>query len=228
MNKFYKIKSYFGSWNNFECGLIILAIILILGVGVILNCELLSIIVAFLGIFSALCQTKGLVLGQFFGVILAILYSYISYINRYYGEIMVYLLMVLPMYIIGIYTWSKNRDWKTEKLKQSDIKLREWLFLFILNVILFIGLYILLKYFNTNQLFISTLSMNLNLSATYLLIRRSRYCFIVYLFNALILLLLWGLPVINGNIMFLPMVFDAGLLIVNNIYGMIKWTRDIK
>lgn len=221
-----KLRNYCKSWNKFEISLIILAILLILGIGVILNCEMLSIVVAFLGIFSALNQTKKMVFGQVTGVILAILYSYMSYMNRYYGEVIVYMLVILPLYIVGIYTWSKNKDSKTEEVKQSEIYLKEWLVLLIINIILFIALYKMLKYFNTNQLIISTISMNLNLCATYLLVRRSKYCFIFYLINAFILLTLWGIPVINGNIKVLPMIFDALLLIINNIYGMIKWKNN--
>lgn len=220
-----KIRNYFGSWNKIEIGLMGLAVILILGVGIILKCELLSIMVAFLGIFSALNQAKGKVLGQFTGVVLAILYSYMSYMNRYYGEVIVYLFMILPLYIIGIYSWTKNKDLKTENVKQNDIYLKEWLVLIIVSIILFIGLYYLLRYFNTNQLIASTLSMIINLCATYLLTRRCKYSFIFYLVNAIILLFLWGMPVIQGNVMLLPMVFNAILLIGNNIYGMIKWSN---
>lgn len=219
------MKNYLKSWNTFEIILFVLSIVLILGVGLFLNCELLSIIVAFLGIFSALNQAKGKVTGQVIGVVLSILYSYMSYQNRYYGEVIIYACMILPMYVIGIYTWTKNKDKKTEEVKQNDISMQEWIALLVVNIILFVGLYFLLKYFNTSQLIVSTLSMNINLSATYLLTRRSKYSFIFYLINAFILLTLWGLPVLNGNILLLPMVFDALLLIANNIYGTIKWMK---
>lgn len=218
--------SYLKSWNKFEITLLVLSIILILGVGFILDCELLSIIVAFLGIFSALNQAKGKVLGQIIGVVLAILYSYMSYNNRYYGEVIIYACMLLPMYVVGIYTWTKNKDKSTENVKQNDISMKEWIILLIVNVVLFVGLYFLLKYFNTSQLLVSTLSMNINLSATYLLVRRCKYSFVFYLLNAFILLFLWGLPVLDGDYKLLPMVFDALLLIANNIYGTIKWMKQ--
>lgn len=171
-------------------------------------------------------QAKGKVLGQITGVLLAILYSYMSYNNRYYGEVIIYLCMILPMYFIGIYTWSNNKDITTEEVKQNDISMKEWISLLLINIILFIGLYYLLKHFNTSQLIISTLSMNINLTATYLLVRRCKYSFIFYLINAFILLALWGLPVLDGNYKLIPMVFDALLLIANNIYGTIKWMKQ--
>lgn len=220
------MKKYLKSWNKFETTLFLLSIILILGVGIFLDCELLSIIVSFLGIFSALNQAKGKVLGQFLGVLLSILYSYMSYHNRYFGEVIINLCMLLPMYMVGIYTWSKNKDKSTDNVKQNDIHIQEWIGLLIVNVILFVGLYFLLKYFNTSQLLFSTLSMIINLTATYLLVRRSKYSFVLYLINSFILLFLWVLPVLEGNYKIITMVFYIILLIVNNIYGTIKWMKQ--
>lgn len=156
---------------------------------------------------------------------MAILYSLMSYNNQYYGEVIVYLLVILPLYISGIYTWLKNKDKKSSKVKQNTIKKKEWTILAIVNVVAFVGLYVLLKHFNTSNLLVSTLSMNMNLTATYLLVRRCKYTFVFYLVNSVILLILWGVPVLNGNMLLLPMVFDGMLLFVNNIYGLYSWSR---
>ena len=219
------MKKYFKSWNKFEIALFALSIILILGLGFVLNCELLSIIVAFLGFFSALNQAKGFVLGQVTGVVMAVLYSIMSYNNQYYGEVIVYLLVILPLYISGIYTWLKNKDKKSSKVKQNTIKKKEWTTLAVVNVVAFVGLYFLLRHFNTSNLLVSTLSMNINLTATYLLVRRCNYTFVFYLINSVILLVLWGIPVLNGNMLQFPMVFDGILLFINNIYGLYSWSR---
>lgn len=220
------MKSYLKSWNKFEITLLLLSIILIIGLGIYLDCGLLATIVPFIGFFSALNQAKGHVIGQIVGILLAILYSIMSYNNKYYGEVIIYLLVILPLYISGTYTWLKNRNMKSEKVKQNTLKKKEWNILLIVNLILFIGLYFLLKYFNTNNLLVSTISMNINLTATYLLVRRSRYSFLFYLINAFILLILWGLPVLDGNIILLPMAFDAILLLINNIYGLHSWSKS--
>lgn len=221
-----KFNNYFASWNSFEKILFVCSIIFILGLGFILKCDWLTTIVAFLGFFSALNQAKGNVLGQFIGVVLAILYSIVSYRNRYFGEVIVYLVVILPLYIWGIFSWIKNKDNKTDKVKQNVITGKEWILLFVGCIVLFLGLYQLLKYFDTNQLFVSTLSMIINISATYLLVRRSRYSFIFYIFNAIILLVLWGIPVINGDYLLIPMVFDGILLLINDIYGFRSWAKS--
>lgn len=220
------INNYLKGWNKFETIIFYASVCLILGLGVGLKCDLLTTIVAFLGFFSALNQAKGNVLGQFTGVVLAILYSIVSYRNRYFGEVIVYLIVILPLYIWGIFSWLRNRDKKTEKVKQNVLSSREWFMLLGGSVVLFILLYQMLRYFNTSQLFVSTLSMIINISATYLLVRRSKYSFIFYIFNAIILLVLWGIPVINGDYLLIPMVFDGILLLINDIYGFKSWANS--
>ena len=220
------MKKYFKCWNKFEVTLLVTGILILLSIGIYLDCGLLPTIVPVIGFFCALHQANGLVIGQIVGVVMAILYSIMSYSNNYYGEVIVYLFVILPLYISGIYTWLKNKDKKSEKVKQNTLSQKEWYSLLGINIVLFIGLYFLLKFFNTNNLLVSTISMNINLTATYLLVRRSRYSFLFYLINAFILLILWGLPVLNGNILLLPMVFDALLLLINNIYGLHSWSKS--
>ena len=80
------MKKYIKSWNKFETTLLVLSIILILGLGIYLDCGFLETIVPFIGFFSAINQAKGNVIGQMFGVFLAILYSIMSYNNLYLAK----------------------------------------------------------------------------------------------------------------------------------------------
>lgn len=95
----------------------------------------------------------------------------------------------------------------------------------LICIIAFIGLYKLLKYFNTSQLLVSTISMIASLLAVYLLVRRSKYCFIFYILNDIILIILWGLPIIAGNLLLIPMLIDPFALLVNDTYGAINWNN---
>lgn len=89
----------------------------------------------------------------------------------------------------------------------------------------FIGIYFLLKAFNTSQLFISSLSVIDSLFAIYLGIRRSKYSFYFYVVNDLILIALWGIPVISGSLILLPMVFNPIINLINDMYGIHNWKK---
>ena len=221
-----EVKKYFKELNKFDICLLSAAVILILGVGTILKCNFLTIICAFIGFFSAFNQGKGKVIGQIIGLAVCVLYSIVSYQNKYYGEVIIYIVIILPLYSIGIYTWMKNKNEQSSRVNQSEISKNEWLIIALTSILLYYLLYLLLKYFNTNSIYISTLSMVINLIATYLLVRRSRYSFLFYIVNAVILFTLWTIPVIDGDIMQIPLVFDALLLFANDIYALKNWIKN--
>ena len=95
----------------------------------------------------------------------------------------------------------------------------------IASIIAFIGIYFLLKTFNTSLLFISSLSVIDRLFAIYLGIRRSRYSFYFYVVNDLILITLWKIPVVSGSLILLPMVFNPTINLINDIYEIYNWKK---
>jgi len=132
---------------------------------------------------------------------------------------------MLPMYIIGIVSWLKHQNKETNSVEVNTIKIKEWIIVSIASILAFIGIYFLLKAFNTSQLLISSLSVIDSLFAIYLGIRRSKYSFYFYVLNDLILIALWGIPVIGGSLILLPMVFNPIINIINDIYGIHNWKK---
>ena len=113
---------------------------------------------------------------------------------------------MFPMYIIGIVSWFRHKNKETDSVEVNKISKKEWIIVAIVFVGIFVGIYYLLKAFNTNELVVSTISVLASLFAIYLQIRRSRFSFRFYMINDIILMVLWGIPVISGNLLLLPMV----------------------
>lgn len=191
---------YFSDWTKLEKTLLFGSIILVSLVGIIFKSDLLTTICSIVGIITALLLAKGKNLGQIFGLLIVALYSIVSFKNGYYGEVIIYLCIMLPMYIIGIISWRRHQNKDTNSVEVSRITIKEWIIVLFASIVCFIGIYFLLKAFNTNQLFISSLSVIDSLFAVYLGVRRSKYSFYFYVVNDLILILLWGIPVITGTI----------------------------
>ena len=212
-------------WNKSEKILLFGSIILVSLVAIIFKSDLLTTICSIEGIITVLLLAKGKNLGQVFGVIITILYSIVSFRNKFYGEVIIYIVLMLPMYIIGIISWARHQNKKTNTVDVNKIENIEWLLVFITSVVVFIGIYFLLKSFNTNELIVSTISVVASLFAVYLQIRRSRFSFYFYIINDLILIVLWGIPVILGNLLILPMVFNPIINLINDSYGVYNWKR---
>ena len=72
---------------------------------------------------------------------------------------------------------------------------------------------------------VSTLSIIASLIATYLTARRSEYGFVGFIINDLILITLWGIPVITGDLTLIPVLLCPLLLLLNDVYGVYNWKK---
>lgn len=216
---------FFQDWTKLEKILLFGSIILVSLVGVIFKSDLLTTVCSIVGIVTALLLAKGKNLGQIFGLLIVALYSIVSFKNGFYGEVIIYLFILLPMYIMGIISWVKHQNKETNTVEVNEIKKKEWIIVSFVSVVVFIGIYFLLKLFNTKELFISSLSVIDSLFAIYLGVRRSKYSFHFYVLNDLILILLWGIPVISGELLLIPMVFNPIINLINDLYGIYNWRK---
>lgn len=215
----------FNEWNKFEKMLVLLGILGVVIFGCIFKSAILAIILSTASIITAMLQAKGKIASQFTSIFVCLLYSYISYINKYYGEVIFYMIIMLPMSIGAIISWLTHKSDKTNSVEVNEIKLREWILIIIVSILAFIGLYNLLEVFDTSELLISTFSMIASSLAVYLLVRRSKYSFIFYILNDIILIILWGVPLISGNLLFVPLVIEQFVLLISDSYGTFNWNK---
>lgn len=218
----------FKDWTNFEKVLLFGSIIIVGLVGILFKSDLLTISCSIVGIITALLLAKGKNLGQVFGLLITLLYSIVSFKNKYYGEVLIYALLMLPMYIIGIITWINHKNEKTNSVEINTINKKEWVIVSIVFVGVFICIYYLLKTFNTNELVVSTISVLASLFAVYLQIRRSKYSFSFYMVNDIILMFLWGMPVVRGSYILFPMLLNPTINLINDAYGFYNWKKTEK
>ena len=218
----------FKDWTDFEKVLLFGSIIIVSLVGIFFKSDLLTTSCSNVGIITALLLAKGKNLGQVFGLLITILYSIVSYKNKYYGEVLIYALLMLPMYVIGIITWINHKNEKTNSVEINSIKKKEWIIVSFVFALVFVGIYYLLKAFNTNELIVSTISVLASLFAVYLQIRRSKYSFSFYIVNDIILMFLWGIPVVRGSFILFPMLLNPTINLINDTYGFYNWKKTEK
>ena len=126
--------------------------------------------------------------------------------------------------IVGLVNWLKHQD-NTNTVIIKEITIKELLLVLLSQAIMFVGYYFLLKVFNTNNLLVSTFSIVASIIATYLTARRSEYGFIGFIINDIILIALWSIPVVKGNMTIIPVLLCPILLLINDIYGVYNWKK---
>ena len=174
---------------------------------------------------SLIFIAKGNVVGQFLIIVFSILYGIVSIRFRYWGEMITYLFMSLPAAVSASITWLKNpsAESKNEVMVASMTK-KKLLFSLLLTSLVTILFYFILRYLNTANLWLSTLSVATSFLAASFLFLRSRYYALAYAANDIVLIGLWTLASFQ-SLSYLPMVVCFIAFLCNDLYGFINWKR---
>lgn len=223
------MKKLFKGWTKFEI------IFLIVSLSAITICFLfnedknvLSLVTSLLGVIVVLTGAKGLLVSPFINIFYNILYIIISISQRYYGEVLIYIFLMMPLHITTIISWFKNKSNKDSNVVSvNKLNRKEYMVLGLVTVLVTFMFYFILKLLDTNELMISTISLTASLVASYLMLRRSSNYAIAFVINDIILITLWGIACVN-DIALLPMVVTFMVFFVNDIYGFISWKKREK
>lgn len=188
----------------------------------------LSYITSVAGIVAILCVSKGVFYAPILNMIYAVLYFIVSFNQRYFGEVITCVMMI-PVYILSIVSWVKNRNKvDRERVNVNEIGKKEYIILFSLVPLLVVAIYFLLKAFDTSQLIISTMSLSVSVVAGYLLLRRCKFYALFYLVNDVIIITLWSISVYSSGLSYLPILLCNISLFMSDCYGLIVWIKRSK
>ena len=185
----------------------------------------LTLVASIIGVTSLIFSAKGNLIGQFLMIIFSLIYGIISYKCSYYGEMITYLGMTMPMAVIALISWLKNPfNGNRSQVKVNRISKKEVYIMIYLTIIVTIMFYIILRYFNTANLLLSTLSVTTSFVAVYLTYKRSPYFALAYAANDIVLIILWSL-LINVDVQYISVVVCFIAFLINDIYGYINWRK---
>lgn len=218
-----RLVNYF---TKFEIGLWMSSILLITISFCIFDREnYLTLLASIIGATFLIFNAKGNPIGQFLTIVFSILYGFISYSFSYYGEMITYLGMTMPMAFFALISWLKNPFEKGKaEVKVNELSKKEIAFMFALTTVVTIIFYFILKHFNTANIIPSTISVTTSFIAVYLTFRRSPYFALAYAMNDLVLIILWVLASI-ADISYLSVVICFVVFFVNDMYGFVNWNR---
>lgn len=209
--------------------LLIIGLIIILFTLFIFKTDPIAFMCSVVAIITAFSISKGKAYGNIFGVFLVILYSIVSYNNKLYGEVIIYLFILLPLYIYSAIVWYGNLRKENKTVIAYDVSGLEWAILSASEVLLFTIVYILLNKLHTNQLLLSTFSFVSLIYTVYLSARRSKYSFLWYLMNDIVILMIWSYVIISSKSFdYFPLVISISISCLYDIYGIIWWDMNNK
>ena len=185
----------------------------------------LSLAASLVGVSSLIFFAKGNPFGNVLMIIFSLLYGIISYTFAYYGEMITYLGMTLPMAVFALISWMRN-PYKGDRsvVKVGGIGKAERVLMFIASVPVTAAFYFILKHFGTSNLLPSTFSVTTSFIAAYLTFRRSPYYALAYAVNDIVLIVLWVLASIT-DVRYISVFVCFIAFLFNDIYGFISWQR---
>lgn len=218
-----KVKSYF------SMGEIILwcssVFVIILSFCVFDRSNYMTLCASLIGVTSLIFNAKGNPFGQLLMVLFSLLYGIISYTFSYYGEMITYLGMTMPMAVFALISWLRNPyNGNKAEVKVNNIGKRENAYMWIGTLVVTIVFYFILEYFHTANIIPSTLSVTTSFLAVYLTFRRSPYFAAAYAANDMVLIVLWVLASIYDR-KYVSVVVCFLAFLANDIYGFISWRK---
>ncbi len=186
--------------------------------------DLLSLVASLIGVTALIFVAKGYVFGQVLTVVFAVFYGIISFIFRYYGEMITYLCMTTPIAVAAIVSWLRHPYKDSKEVQVRHLKGRDVVLLALFSTAVTIVFYFILKGLGTANLIPSTISITTSVLACSLTVLRSPYYALAYGANDVVLIVLWTMATLQDPA-YLPMVVCFVMFLANDAYGYYNWRR---
>lgn len=186
--------------------------------------DLLTLLAACIGITSLIFAAKGNVWAQILMIVFSILYGIISWRFHYWGEMITYLGMTMPMAIWSTITWLKNPSENGKEVAIQKLTVKHITGLVFFGTITTVLFYLILRALKTPNIVFSTISITTSFLAASLTMLRTSYYALGYASNDIVLIILWLLAAVE-NPVYIPVVVNFAIFFLNDMYGFISWKK---
>lgn len=178
-----------------------------------------------IGVTYLILNAKGNPLGQVLVILFSVFYGIISFKFSYYGEMVTYLGMTMPMAVFALISWLRNPfNGNRSEVTVGSISKAETVFMIVLSALVTILFYFILQAFNTANILPSTMSVTTSFLAVYLTFRRNPFYAIAYAANDIVLIVLWILASLSDT-RYISVVVCFAVFLFNDIYSFFCWQK---
>lgn len=199
--------------------------VIVVSVSFIFNADrnIWALISSLVGVTALIFLAKGDPLGQILIILFALCYGVISYQEKYYGEMLTYIGMSMPMAILSLWSWIKH-PYSEKQVKIEKVTFKQISAVLGLAVIVTFAFYFILSALGTASIVFSTISVATTFIACAFTFLRSPLYALGYAMNDVVLIVLWVIAA-SKNISSLPMVLCFATFFINDMYGFYNWIK---
>ena len=186
--------------------------------------DVLTLVAVCVGITSLIFAAKGNVWAQILMIVFSILYGIISWRFRYWGEMITYLGMTMPMAVWSTITWIRNPSKNGNEVEIQKLNRKHIAGLSVFSVAVTAAFCYILHVLDTPNIVFSTISVTTSFLAASLTMLRSSYYALGYAMNDLVLIVLWVLASLK-NPAYIPVAVNFAIFFLNDLYGFVSWKK---
>ena len=183
-----------------------------------------SLAVSLVGVTSLIFAARGDPLAPVLFIVFAIIYAIKSYFVSYYGEMIIYLCMQLPVSVVSLITWLKNLNKGAHQVKVGRLTYKKIVIMLVLDIVVTVPFYFLLQYFNTANLIPSTISVATSFAALFLMTLRIPQYALAFVLNDIVMVVLWSLALAT-DVGYISLVVCFSIFLINDTYTFISWLK---
>lgn len=186
--------------------------------------DVLTLVAVCVGITSLIFAAKGNVWAQILMIVFSILYGIISWRFRYWGEMITYLGMTMPMAVWSTITWIRNPSKNGNEVEIQKLNRKHIVGLSVFSVAVTAAFCYILHVLDTPNIVFSTISITTSFLAASLTMLRSSYYALGYAMNDIVLIVLWVLASLK-NPAYIPVAVNFAIFFLNDLYGFVSWKK---
>lgn len=186
--------------------------------------DVLTLVAVCVGITSLIFAAKGNVWAQILMIVFSILYGIISWRFRYWGEMITYLGMTMPMAVWSTITWIRNPSKNGNEVEIQKLNRKHIAGLSVFSVAVTAAFCYILHVLDTPNIVFSTISVTTSFLAASLTMLRSSYYALGYAMNDIVLIVLWVLASLK-NPAYIPVAVNFAIFFLNDLYGFVSWKK---
>lgn len=206
----------------------LLAVLFVIIVNAILRHDSIpALISSVCGITYTFLAGKGLPICYLFGITGSSFYSYLSWQNLLWGNLLLYACYYVPMQILGFFRWNKNlKEGKNDVVKIRLPKQELAILLCILLFLNIIAVHLLINAKDTHPI-LDGITTVLSIGGMYLTVRRAIEQWIFWFFVNLLSLIMWLHVALGGERVY-STIFMWAVYLFLSVYFYIMWKKEIE
>ncbi len=218
-------KKEISGWKKPELFWLAFANISLLVISIIMQDTALGIVASLTGVTCVIFCGKGKISNYIFGTVNVLLYSYIAFRTKFYGEVMLNMLYYLPTNILGWFMWKKNMDSDTGEVVKKRMTIGQDIITVIISAVGIFGYSYILKLLGGNLPLVDSMSTVLSVIAQILMIKRFTEQWIVWILVDAVSVIMWVTAFFRGEAG-IAMVLMWSVYLLNAIFMFVKWYKD--